>query len=961
MLSARQAIYQLIIKKTKKMQIRRVLILLLVAQFIFKAAVAQTGIVSGVVKDSLSGVFLESATVSVLSKDSSLINYKLTDGYGGFHLDKLPLNKNLLLNVTYVGFRSYNKTIKIDSGTFNTTIVLAPAYNDSSAVTVKSYVPIHMNGDTLEINPAAFKMGPNAVVEDLLTQVPGLTVWADGSITMNGRKIPSVLVDGKPFMGSNDPKIATQNLPKDAIDKIQVYQEVDRTLKPDERKQKDSLLTMNIKLKEDKKSGYFGKAGVGYGTTKRFESDLSFQMYNKKSSFGIGGGYNNINKNIDNLTQMFQNNTYRSYNPNLYNAGRFGGSGINKNRFIGGVYTHNFIETTNSRQNDRLTVNYGNSGSDRFLTNLSLQNRATAQNSQFVEDNSISHSSNNNHNIGINYIKTNSYNDNFTINGNASISNNNSNSHATTDTRDELKNLISKNDVQTVEKRKSDGQSFSMNYSKQSEENPLARFNASLNLNNSNGSSDRFVKSNFKSYTNSNDDTAYNRRYSNTNNNLSVGSTLSYDGFKRLIFGRYNFFGIGLSLDNWFNYAKSKNDQKVFDYDTISGSYIVNNSLTNNNQNEKIEYTPSLSFSKSFFKYNGTYYRNFYSSINVLEDLKQDNNTSSFATRNLSRSFAFFRYEGNFGYYYTKQQKYSFNLNGSYRKNFDYPNIDQLYAITDNLDVSNIRIGNPNLQNKINHTYSINGNFDTQNRKSKYAFNGGLSGSFVKSLNPVADSVINDTSGKRYYYYVNVPESKTFGLNYNLNVSRRWGKNSLQLRYSGSYSNNASPSYIDNIYSRTNTASINNDINLEFAYRSMIIFKLGKTLTNYRSDQSGQGLSSFKSYTNISKFGLTVNLPQKYTISSTLDYTKNSNLGKPIYLWNAFASYRFLKSEQAELKFSAMDILKQFKNISNTAGAYGTTTSITNGLQQYFMLTLSYFPRKFGKTIIKKREVKQEW
>jgi hypothetical protein len=53
--------------------------------------------------------------------------------------------------------------------------------------------------------------------------------------------------------------------------------------------------------------------------------------------------------------------------------------------------------------------------------------------------------------------------------------------------------------------------------------------------------------------------------------------------------------------------------------------------------------------------------------------------------------------------------------------------------------------------------------------------------------------------------------------------------------------------------------------------------------------------------------------------------------------------------QQGELKFAAMDILKQYKNITNSVSAYGTSTNITNGLQQYFMLTFAYYPRKFGK------------
>ncbi|MCH5600512.1 hypothetical protein [Niabella ginsengisoli] len=65
---------------------------------------------------------------------------------------------------------------------------------------VKAVQPIRMNGDTLEINPDAFKLDSNAVVEDMLLRVPGLTVWGDGTITMNGRKLEKVYVDGKPFL-----------------------------------------------------------------------------------------------------------------------------------------------------------------------------------------------------------------------------------------------------------------------------------------------------------------------------------------------------------------------------------------------------------------------------------------------------------------------------------------------------------------------------------------------------------------------------------------------------------------------------------------------------------------------------------------------------------------------------------------------------------------------------------------
>jgi hypothetical protein len=160
----------------------------------------------------------------------------------------------------------------------------------------------------------------------------------------------------------------------------------------------------------------------------------------------------------------------------------------------------------------------------------------------------------------------------------------------------------------------------------------------------------------------------------------------------------------------------------------------------------------------------------------------------------------------------------------------------------------------------------------------------------------------------------------------------------------------------------SNSSGLTNNINLMLSLKNnMVIVNLGKMLNNYQSTQSGAGLSSSKNRSDISRLGLTLNLPKGYAVSSTLDHTKNTGLKDPIVLWNAFATCRILKNQQGELKFSAMDILKQFQNISNTSDSFGTTTRISNGLQQYFMLTFSYYPRKFGKAEIKKKEVQEVW
>ncbi|MEI6945875.1 carboxypeptidase regulatory-like domain-containing protein [Paraflavisolibacter sp. H34] len=927
----------------------------------YTTALCQTGRITGSVMDAESKSPLELATVSIFGQDSSMITYKLSDKDGRFTIEKLPVKKNLVLNISYTGYAAYSRPLLLEAGKTDTLAVILSLHNkDTNAVVVTATIPIKMNGDTLEINPAAFKMKENAVAEELLNQVSGITIWSDGSITVNGKKVSSVLVDGKPFMGSSDPRVATQNLPKSAIDKIQLYQEIDRNNINQPDKPKDSLLTMNIKLKEGSKKGFFGKAGAGIGTSGRFESDLSFQMYNQKTSAGIGGGFNNINKNIGNLQEMFQNNTYRNYNPNLYNVGRFGTNGINKNHSFGGVVTHSFIETPNSRQNNRLSVNYNKSGSDAFMTDVVLQNRTTLDGLQFIREEGRQNNLQDKHDLGFNYIKTNSYSDNLNVNGNMSAGTENSNSTRFSEVRDTLNRLQSTNTINTRQNRRSDNESVNVSFSRGAYEDPLKAFNLNVNARRGKSESGRDVSSQFQSFTNGSENTATNRHYANDNESLNVGGTLDYSGLKRLLFGRYNLLGLNLRFSQYVNLARTTDDNRVEDYDSTTKGYIANVNLSNYNKREEFEYTPSLSVSKNFSTWNENGYRDLNLTVRVLEEIKTDKNLSSFAKRNLDRSFQFRRYEGSLSYQKYKREKYVYYLYSNYTKNYEYASIDQLYTIVDDINAYNTRFGNPLLGNRTNHSVNMNGNFNTNNPKSVYAVNGNFNGSIRRSLNPVADSIINEVSGKRRYYYINVDKSENLNLNYSFNISRKLKKNSIQLMYNGQFSTGKSPNYIDGAYNTSTTQNLSNQLNLQYSLGSLLVFNLGQSFQRYQSLQTSEKLRSSSTNSGTTKLGLVLNFPARFTLSSTADRVANANLAKPTVLWNGFATYRFMK-EQGELKLSAMDLLQQYQNISNSVNGESTTTRITNGLQQYFLLTFSYFPRKFGKTEIKKKDTSTKW
>jgi hypothetical protein len=918
------------------------------------AAFCQTGKLTGSVMDAETKTPLEMATVTIFGQDSSVVAFKLSDKYGKFTIEKLPLKKSLLVSVTYTGYIGYNKTIQLEAASADTISAYLSLNNSADAIVITTTIPIRMNGDTLEINPGAFKLKQDAVVEELLNQVSGITIWSDGTITVNGKKVQNLMVDGKPFMGSSDSRVATQNLPKSAIDKIQLYQEYDRSKIGQQTTPQDSLLTMNIKLKEGSKKGFFGKAGAGYGTSDRFESDLSFQVYNKQTSAGVGGGFNNINKDIGNLQDMFQNNTYRNYNPNLYRVGRFGTDGINKNHSFGGVYTHSFIETANSRQNNRISANYNKTGTATYLTVLALQNRTSIYNPQTIRDEEIQNGRTNRHDIGINYLRTNSYNDNLNINGATNTSNSKSNSSHYTEVRDSANQLQNTNSYHSTQNRRADNESLAMNFARSNPENPLKSFNIQLNARRGNAESQRDLRSLFESYTDPGKNSSYNRRYLTNTQSVNVDGNLDYSGFKRLLLGRYNLFGISLNFSQRINYSRTADNSMVSDYDSASKKYIANSDLSNYNKRELLEYTPSLGLTKSFFKYSELKYRNINVQVKLLDELKTDKNTSSFVKRNQTRSFQFPRYEGSLSYSYIKERAYQYYMSAGYVKNFDYPSIDQLYTIVDDINVYNTRIGNPFLQNRINHNLNLNGSFNTQNPKSVYSVNGNIGGSYNKALHPVTDSIINDLSGKRTYYYTNADKSNNLNLYYSFNISRKFNKNNLQLMYNGQLGTGKTPNYIDRIYNISETDNLSNRFTLQFTLRSLLVLNVGQTFQRYKSSQTAAGLKSFKNSNNSTNFGIVLNYPNNFTFSSTVDRIDNSNLNKQTFLWNAFVTYRFMK-QQGELKFSSMDLLKQYQNITNSASSYGTTTRITNGLQQYFLLTFSYYPRKFGKTEIKKQ------
>lgn len=282
---------------------------------------AQKTTLSGWVRDT-AGAGLPAASVVLTElKDSVIAAFGAAEPDGRFTIKRVPPGE-YLLQVSYAGFETHYQTVStnpdrplIELGS----IVLQPANVWLKGVEISAqHSPVAFSNDTIVYNTAAFKTQPGSMVEDLLKKLPGVEVLSDGTIRAQGEVVRNVKVDGKDFFGE-DPKIATRNLPADAIEKVQLYDQKSERASftgiEDGREEK----TINLQLKPGAKAGYFGNASAGYGDKDRYETKFNLNRFAKKTQVSAIAAANNTNQ------QNFSFEDYMQFMGGLSNLMSAGG------------------------------------------------------------------------------------------------------------------------------------------------------------------------------------------------------------------------------------------------------------------------------------------------------------------------------------------------------------------------------------------------------------------------------------------------------------------------------------------------------------------------------------------------------------------------------------------------------------------------------------------------------------
>src|SRR5260221_4160282 len=277
---------------------------------------AQSSHITGTVSDTAEKRNLSNGSVLLLRPaDSILVQHTRTDAAGRFTLKNITPGHYLFV-VTYPSYADYVDELNVkDTGTITLpTIGMVLKSKLLQEVVVNGNKgAIRLKGDTTEFNADSFRTQHNATVEDLLKKLPGIQVDKNGKITAQGEAVKKVLVDGEEFFG-DDPTLVTQNLRADMVDKVQVYDK-----KSDQAAftgiddgQRDK--TINLKLKDGKKNGYFGRATAGAGTDGYHDYELMANYFRKKEKLAVYGIVSNTGETgfswneRDNYGQSFAGN-----------------------------------------------------------------------------------------------------------------------------------------------------------------------------------------------------------------------------------------------------------------------------------------------------------------------------------------------------------------------------------------------------------------------------------------------------------------------------------------------------------------------------------------------------------------------------------------------------------------------------------------------------------------------------
>ncbi len=275
------------------------LLMLLMILFSPMAFAQQSGVnVTGSVVEQGSDTPIEQATVRLLNvKDSAMVRGVVSARNGSFTLKNVKKG-SYLLHITFIGYDPLYQPLQITGKKNPVNVGKLELSNGAielgEAVVIGKAPEVTVRNDTVEYNADSYKVTEGSVLEDLLKKMPGVEVDSEGKITVNGKEVKKVMVDGKEFF-SDDPKVASKNLPAKMIDKLQVLDKKSDMAQMTGFDDGEEETVINLTVKPGMKQGWFGNAYGGYGSKDRYEGNAMVNRFVNNDQITFMGGANNTN------------------------------------------------------------------------------------------------------------------------------------------------------------------------------------------------------------------------------------------------------------------------------------------------------------------------------------------------------------------------------------------------------------------------------------------------------------------------------------------------------------------------------------------------------------------------------------------------------------------------------------------------------------------------------------------
>ena len=919
------------------------------------SAFAQSGsgraTVTGTVLDGGDKSPVMQATVQILSlKDSTMVKGNVSDLDGNFALSVRP--GKYLLKISYIGYTTFFRQIEMTRNKPRLNVgnieLQADAIMLGEAVVVAQAPEVTAAEDTLVYNSSAYRVPEGSALEELVKKLPGAEVDENGKITINGKEIKKIMIDGKEFF-ADDPNIAMKNLPVNIIDKVRAYDKQSDLARATGIDDGEEETVLDLSVKPGMNKGWFGNADLAAGTEDRYSGKIMLNRFWGDNQFTVIGSMNNVNdQGYPGGGGGFQGGGQNGLT--AIKMGGFNFSTTSEKLETGGSVNFNYKDADIiSKQASETFVSSDNSSFQNAL--IAQRNKNTALTADFrIEWRPDT--------MTMLLVRPRlSYGDT----DNTESSNSGTFNAEPQNTTDELIAAIQEGNLTDLMAEENIVNTIIRNsLSKSSDFNVggsvmfnrrLGKAGRNINFrgtyNYTNSSSEQFSTSETEYFQMTDEERLeILNRYISTptlNNNFSARVSYSEPIFK----------GGFLQFSYNFQYRYSTTDNSTY---TMPNDWTIDNGYGG-------EYTGVLDKENSKSAHYTYYNHQAELALRWIREKMRLNVGVSFQPQKTELSYK----KGDldtvtvrnvFNFTPTLDFRYKFNktsqLRINYRGRSSQPSMTDLLPVEDTTDPLNIRRGNPGLKPSFTNSFrAFYNTFNTETQRGMVAHV-----SFSNTMNSVSSRrVYNETTGG----YITTPEN----INGNWNLFSMLGSNTA-LRNKKYTINTFTTASYNNIvsYISDNTETTNDDRNKTRQLR------LGERLRGtYRTDWWEVSLNGSLNYTHSRNnyqeqnnmvtydfaYGASTNIRLPWNMSIATDLSQNSRRGysddsmnRDELIWNAQISQDFLKGNAATVSIQFYDILRNQSNVSRAITAAMRSDTEYNAIYSYCMVHFIYRLNLFG-------------